>query len=81
VNNSNLFRKRIKAEFPHVKVSIRRVSFQDLARADRLCLTASGDRPGELREINRIAESFNIIPDGNVRLGGEAVLRILGVKQ
>lgn len=67
MNNSNLFRKRIKAEFPHVKVSIRRVSFQDLARADRFCLTVTGDKPGEVRDINRIAESFCIIPDGNIR--------------
>jgi hypothetical protein len=61
------FRKKVKSVFPHVTVSIRTVSFSDLARCSRKCLTISGDRPGELRQINDWAREAEIIPDGNIR--------------
>ena len=65
--NVSQFRKKVKEVYPHVKVSIRTVSFQDLARADRKCLTVSGDRQGELQQINAWAKDAGIIPDGNIR--------------
>jgi len=61
------FRKAVKARFPHVTVQIRTVSFQDLARESKKCLTVSGDKSGELKEINDLARLSGILPDGNVR--------------
>jgi len=61
------FRRAIKNSFPHVKVSIRTVSFQDLARCSKQCLTVKGDRRGELGLINQWASRAGIIPDGNIR--------------
>ena len=61
------FRKQVKTTYPHVKVSVRTVSFQDLARCSRLCLSVSGERKGELAAINALAKEAGILPDGNVR--------------
>ena len=62
------FRKQVKATYPHVKVSIRTVSFSDLGRGSRACLTVTGDRPGECGKINAWAREAGILPDGNIRV-------------
>jgi len=61
------FRKRVRAEFPHVKVSVRTVGFHDLARCSAKCLTIKGDRKGEAGVINGYARRAGVVPDGNVR--------------
>ena len=61
------FRKQVRARWPHVKVSIRKVGFGDLARGDGKCLTVTGDKPGEIAEINALAKAAGIVPDGNIR--------------
>ena len=62
------FRKKVKTQYPHVKVSIRTVSFADLARDEKKCLTVSGDHSGELAQINAWAREAGIVPDGNIRM-------------
>ena len=61
------FRATVKAQFPHVKIRIRTVSFEDLARCSAKCLTVDGDRPGEIVAINDLARDAGITPDGNIR--------------
>ncbi len=61
------FRKRVKTTYPHVKVSVRTVSFVDLARCSRLCLSVDGEREGELAQINAWAREAGIIADTSVR--------------
>ena len=61
------FRKEVKAGWPYVKVTVRQVSFQDLARASKPCLTVTGDRRGDLSHINALARQAGIVPDGNLR--------------
>lgn len=61
------FRKTVKQRWPHVKVKLRTVSFQDLARASAICLTLDGDKSGECAEINALAKLAGIVPDGNIR--------------
>ena len=61
------FRKMVKTCYPHVKVSIKTVGFSDLARVDVKCLTVTGDKPGELSQINTWAREAGIIPDRNIR--------------
>ena len=61
------FRRAVKTSFPHAKVSIRTVSFSDLARCSKQCLTVTGDRRGELALINQWARRAGVLPDGNIR--------------
>lgn len=66
-------RKRVRAEYPHVRIKVRTVGFQDLARADRKCLTIEGDRSAdEVATINEWAREAGVAPDGNARFYGEA---------
>lgn len=65
-------RKRVRAGYPHVKISVRTVGFQDLARQDAKCLTIKGDRSvDELAAINDWAREAGVVPDGNARFYGE----------
>lgn len=61
------FRHIVKTRWPHVRVNIRTVSFSDLARGDAKCLRVTGDRGGEIAEINKLAAEAGIVPDGNIR--------------
>lgn len=62
------FRKKVKAAYPSVRVRVRTVSFQDLARCSRLCLSIDGDTDIEqVRTINAWAKEAGILPDGNIR--------------
>ena len=62
------FRKNVKASYPHIKVSVKTVSFADLARAERKCLTITGDRNREeLAQVNAWAKEAGILPDGSIR--------------
>lgn len=64
----NEFRKYVKTGFPHVKVSVKTVSFMDLARDSAKCLTITGDRSSEERKaINTAAKEAGILPDSNIR--------------
>ena len=61
-------RREVKALYPHFKLTIRTVHFSDLARASRKCLKIEGDRnAAEVLDINLMARSAGIIPDGNLR--------------
>ncbi len=62
------FRSMVRSTFPHVKVSVRTVGFQDLARCDAKCLTVLGDRSfDELQAINAWAAEAGIVPDKALR--------------
>ena len=61
------FRKKVKTDYPHIKISIKTASFSDLARAEKKCLTVEGDREGELAQINEWAQEAGIIRDTNIR--------------
>jgi hypothetical protein len=61
------FRREVKIGWPYVKVTIRTVSFADLARAERKCLTVTGDKKGDLQHINALAVQAGIQPDKNCR--------------
>ncbi len=67
MNPINQFRKSVKEAYPHVTIKVREVSFQDLARASKHCLTVRGERKGELQPINDMARAAGIVPDGNIR--------------
>jgi hypothetical protein len=61
------FRRRVKATYPHVTVSVRTVDFTDLARTQAKCLTVTRDRQGDLVQINAWARETGIVPDGSLR--------------
>ena len=61
------FRRRVKTTYPHVTISVRTVDFTDLARAQAKCLMATGDRQGDLAQINAWAREAGIVPDGSLR--------------
>lgn len=59
----------VKQRYPHIRISIRTVSFSDLARCERKCLTITGDRAiEEVRAINEMAKAMGIIRDCNLRV-------------
>ena len=64
VNSFNVsqFRKKVKATYPHVKVSIRTVSFSDLARASATFATIKGAKYDEWRQIETWAREAGVIP-------------------
>ena len=62
------FRQQVKQVFPHVTVKVKTVSFEDLARASKQCLTVTGERAiEELIAINALAMKAGILPDTNIR--------------
>jgi hypothetical protein len=65
--NISQFRKAVKTEFPHVKISIRTVNFQDLARDSKKFLTVNNENQEELITINAWAREVGIMPDTNIR--------------
>jgi len=66
------FRKNVKTAFPHVTVSVRTVSFMDLARMTAKCLTVTGNRTlEELKQINEWAREASIVRDGSLRAYGQ----------
>jgi len=61
-------RKAVKEKYPHIKISIKKVSFQDLARGSKKVITITGDRnKDELKEINDWAFDAGILRDTNIR--------------
>ena len=61
------FRKKVKQQFPHVKLSIRTVSFQDLARCSRKCLELANMQSfTEHGTINDWARQAGVIPDTSI---------------
>jgi len=64
----NELRKYVKEKYPHIKITVKTLSFQDLARCSKKCLNISGDTCWqECKDINDKAEEMGIVPDGNVR--------------
>ena len=65
------FRKGVKTRWPHVKISVRTVSFADLARCSAKCLAVTGEKRGDLAPIlapiNELAKQAGIIPDTSLR--------------
>lgn len=67
------FRKKVRAAYPLVLISVRTVSFVDLARVSRKCLTVAGEYDTEeLRQINAWAREAGVVPYGGVRFREEA---------
>src|SRR5437016_6091358 len=61
-------RRRVRAQYPHVKISVRTINFVDLMRESRKCLTIEGDRSAEeVQQINAWAKEAGIVPDGSIR--------------
>ena len=59
------FRKAVRRDFPHVKVSIKTVTFD--GRAERSCLKCTGLRSTEEQSaINALAREAGILRDGNL---------------
>lgn len=63
------FRRYMRTSHPGVRFSIKTVSFQDLARADRHTLTLKEGltTSTQLAEINLAATVHGILPDGSLR--------------
>jgi hypothetical protein len=62
-------RKLVRQSYPHIKVSIKTVSFQDLARADAKFLYVEGAKElSELQQINQWAKEAGVIPDTSIRV-------------
>jgi hypothetical protein len=74
------FRKKVKEAYPHVKISIRSVSFSDLARGSAKCLTVTKDKDGEIIAINAWAKEAGIIPDGNIRFLNPRIFSTFAMK-
>lgn len=61
------FRKLVKKNYPESKISVRTVSFVDLARASRKCLRIDNTTPAAARnQINEWAAEAGVIPDNSV---------------
>lgn len=63
VNDFNIkqLRRKIKEKYPHVKVSIRTVSFSDLARAEAKFATLTGAAPADWKQIKDWASQAGVI--------------------
>lgn len=58
------FRRAIKTHYPHVTIKVKTVSFMDLARCERKCLTVEGEKNSyELGAINALAAMAGILGD------------------
>lgn len=63
------FRKTVREQFPHVRVSIRTISFADLARTSARRIFVTGDRSfEEVIAINTLARDAGFLPDNAVRV-------------
>ncbi len=68
----NEFRKLVRETFPNVTISIKQVSFADLARGSAYCLTVRskpgfpGARRESLAQINEWAKLAGVLPDGSI---------------
>lgn len=61
------FRKLVKKNYPETKISIRTVSFMDLARGKAKCLTIDDVTPAAARnQINEWAAEAGVIRDNSV---------------
>lgn len=68
------FRKKVRATYPRVLISVRTVSFVDLARVSAKCLTVAGEYDSEeLRQINAWAREAKIVPYGGVRISDRSL--------
>lgn len=60
------FRKLVKKNYPETKISIRTISFVDLARNSRKCLRIDDTTPAAARnQINEWAAEAGVIPDNS----------------
>lgn len=64
------FRKQVREHYPHLRVTVRTVSFMDLARGGAQCLTIVGrmQSAAEHGQVNTWAKEAGILPDGSVRV-------------
>ena len=64
----NELRKYVKATYPHIKIKIKTVSFIDLCRDTKKCLTITGDKFWkEVKDINEKADAMGVLIDSNIR--------------
>lgn len=62
------FRRKIKANYPHVQIKIKTTSFMDLARGEKKTLKIINDNSlEELNQINNWAKEAGVLPDGGIR--------------
>ena len=62
------FRKLVRTNYPHIKISIRTVSFADLARASAKCLTVEkAQSVQEFAQVNAWAKAAGVLPDTSLR--------------
>ena len=62
------FRKAMKRDYPHLKISVRKVSFSDLARGEAYRVSVGpGATVSDLHWINKSAKEAGILPDQSVR--------------
>jgi len=62
------FRKLVRTNYPHIKISVRTVSFADLARASAKCLTVEKAQSAqELAQVNAWAKAAGVLPDTSLR--------------
>ena len=65
---TNEVRRRVRDAYPHITITVRTVSFEDLARASKKCLRVVGDRTHEeLAQVNAWASDAGILPDTSLR--------------
>lgn len=64
------FRQRVREHYPHLRVTVRTVSFSDLARAGARCLTIVGRMQcwEEHAQVNTWAREAGILADTSVRV-------------
>ena len=61
-------RALVRDRFPHVRISVKTVSFEDLARGESKCLTITGEKSAaELQLINQWAKDCGVLPDTSLR--------------
>ena len=61
---SNELRKFVKQNYPHLTISVKEISFQDLARESKFTLKKVSDNVTmpELTVINDVARTLGILP-------------------
>lgn len=61
------FRKRVKLEYPHIKISVRTVSFSGFGYDSAKFLTITGAHyTHETQTINAWAEEVGLMPDKSI---------------
>ena len=64
------FRKRVREHYPHLRVTVRTVSFLDVGRGGARCLTIVGRMQSwkEHAQVNTWAKEAGILADTSVRV-------------